>query len=460
MTTQTTAPTTETVQPAGSMMAVPVAAGGALDPAFRPRILGLRCRNCGREEVTGPSFVCPACFGPLEVAYDREAIRAQVSRARIESREPGIWRYLELLPLEDAPARSLAVGSTPLLRADRLGAELGLAAGGLRLKDDTRNPTLSFKDRVVAIAAARDVEFGFDTLACASTGNLAGATAAAAAAVGLRAVVFVPADLEPAKIDHALSYGATVVPVNGTYDDINRLSLEIADEEGWAFVNVNLRPYYSEGSKTLAFEVAEQLGWRLPNVVVGPIASGSLFTKVAKGFDDLVAAGLVEAPARPVRFIGGQPEGCAPVATAFAEGVDEIRPVRAPDTIVRSLSIGSPADGRYALDLARRTGGSVESVPDTATAAAIRQLGRTEGVFAETAAGVTLGALEQAVARGIVGPDDEVVALITGNGVKTPDAKWFGLEGRESGADGQRGGGLAAAIDPSYSAFVRAGLGS
>ena len=295
-----------------------------LDAALRPRVIGLRCRNCERPEATGPNFVCPACFGPLEIVYDRDAIRAQVSRERIAAREPGIWRYLELLPLDAVPARSLAVGSTPLLRADRLGAELGLAPGGLRLKDDTRNPTLSFKDRVVAIATARAVEFGFDTLACASTGNLAGATAAAAAAVGMRAVVFVPADLEPAKIDHALSYGATVVPVNGTYDEINRLSLEIADEEGWAFVNVNLRPYYSEGSKTMAFEVAEQLGWRLPDVIVAPIASGSLFTKVARGFEDLVAAGLVES--KPVRFIGAQAAGCSPVATAFAEGVDEHDP--------------------------------------------------------------------------------------------------------------------------------------
>ena len=459
MTTQTTDATAESAPQAGSMMAVPVVSEGEIDAALRPRVPGLRCRGCGRSEATGPSFVCPACFGPLEVAYDRDAIRAQVSRSRIEGREPGIWRYLELLPLEEAPLRSLAVGSTPLLRADRLGAELGLVASRLRLKDDTRNPTLSFKDRVVAIAAARAVEFGFDTLACASTGNLAGATAAAAAAVGLRAVVFVPADLEPAKIDHALSYGATVVPVNGTYDDINRLSLEIADEEGWAFVNVNLRPYYSEGSKTLAFEVAEQLGWRLPDVLVGPIASGSLFTKVARGFDDLVAAGLVED--KPVRFIGGQAAGCSPVATAFAEGTDEIRPVRAPDTIVRSLSIGSPADGRYALDLARRTGGSIESVPDVSTAAAIRRLGRSEGVFAETAAGVTLGALEQALARGIVGAGDEVVALITGNGVKTPDAKWFGLADAERGpGHGLANGGLAATIDPSYAAFVRAGLGS
>ena len=459
MTTEATDPSTETRRP-GSMMAVPVEAGGEMDAARRPRVIGLQCRNCTRPEATGPNFVCPACFGPLEIVYDRDAIRAQVSRERIAAREPGIWRYLELLPLDAVPARALAVGSTPLLRADRLGAELGLAPGGLRLKDDTRNPTLSFKDRVVAIATARAVEFGFDTLACASTGNLAGATAAAAAAVGMRAVVFVPADLEPAKIDHALSYGATVVPVNGTYDEINRLSLEIADEEGWAFVNVNLRPYYSEGSKTIAFEVAEQLGWRLPDVIVGPIASGSLFTKVARGFEDLVKAGLVES--KPVRFIGAQPAGCSPVATAFADGVDDITPVRNPDTIVRSLAIGSPADGRYALALARRTGGSVEAIPDSATAAAIRRLGRSEGVFAETAGGVTIAGLERALARGLIRSDDEVVALITGNGVKTPDAKWFGLDdGDDVGAvRGPRAGagGLARPIDPSYSAFVGAGL--
>jgi len=467
MTTETTAPD---VRPStASMMAVPVGSGPSAaaaspgDPASRPRVIGLRCRNCHRPEAIGPSFVCPACFGPLEVVYDREAIRAQVSRSRIESRGPGIWRYLELLPVDAPPARGLAVGSTPLVRADRFGAEIGLAPGRLHLKDDTRNPTLSFKDRVVAIAAARAVDFGFDTLACASTGNLAGATAAAAAAIGLRAVVFVPADLEPAKIDHALSYGATVVPVAGTYDDINRLSLEIADEEGWAFVNVNLRPFYSEGSKTLAFEIAEQLGWRLPDVLAAPIASGSLFTKVARGFDDLIAAGLVAD--RPVRFIGSQPEGCSPVAQGFASGGDEIQPVRTPNTIVRSLAIGSPADGRYAVALARRTDGSIQAVPDEATAATIRRLGRTEGLFAETAGGVTLAGLEQAVRAGLVGPDEEVVALVTGNGVKTPDAKWFGLEGGDAdagargAAPGRRGsGGLAAVIGPTYSAFARAGL--
>ena len=438
------------------------------DPAVRSRIAGLRCKNCHRPEALGPYFVCPACFGGLEVVYDREAVRAQVSRATIEARGPGIWRYLELLPVDEAPDRGLAVGSTPLIRADRLGADIGLASGRLYLKDDTRNPTLSFKDRVVAIAAARAVTFGFDTLACASTGNLAGATAAAAAALGLRAVVFVPASLEPAKIDHALSYGATVVPVEGTYDDINRLSLEIADEEGWAFVNVNLRPFYAEGSKTLAFEVAEQLGWRLPDVIVAPIASGSLYTKVALGFEELVAAGLVED--KPVKFIGSQPDGCSPVAQAFASGGDEIHPVRNPDTIVRSLAIGSPADGRYALALARGSGGSIVSVPDAATADAIRRLGRTEGLFAETAGGVTVAGLDRAYRSGIIGPDDEVVALITGNGVKTPDAKWYGLDGSGAGASagaetaarnqhGSAGfGGLANAIEPSYSAFTRAGL--
>jgi threonine synthase len=382
------------------------------------------------------------------VVYDYDVIRRSLDRAAVTARPSGIWRYLELLPVAAAPQRGLHVGSSPLLPAERLGSAIGLDR--LWLKDDTRNPTLSFKDRVVAIAAARAVEFGFDTLACASTGNLAGATAAAAAALGLRAFVFVPADLEPAKIDHALAYGATVVPVRGTYDEINRLSLEIADEEGWGFVNVNLRPFYSEGSKTLAFEIAEQLGWRLPDVVVAPIASGSLFTKVARGFDELARVGLVEP--RAVRFVGAQAAGCAPVATAFASGADAVTPVRQPDTIVRSLAIGSPADGGYALELARRTGGSVESVTDAATANAIRQLGGLEGVFAETAGGVTIAAAEQARRRGIIGSGDEVVALITGNGLKTPDARRFGAEADADGSAIE--GGLARSIEPTYRDFV------
>jgi threonine synthase len=387
-------------------------------------VLGLRCRACGEPEELGPSYVCRACFGPLEVVYDPDVARRTLTREEIATRPSGIWRYLELLPVAGVPARGLAVGSTALVPAQRLGAELGVDA--LWLKDDTRNPTLSFKDRVVAVAAARAVEFGFDTLACASTGNLAGATAAAAAALGLRAFVFVPADLEPAKVEHALGYGATVVRVDGTYDEINRLSLEVADEEGWAFVNVNLRPYYSEGSKTLGFEVAEQLGWRLPDVLVAPIASGSLFTKVAKGFDELVEIGLVEP--KSVRFVGGQPAGCSPVAAAFEDGADQVTPVRRPDTIVRSLAIGSPADGAYAVALARRTGGSIEAVPDEATAAAIRRTAAAEGIFVETAGGVTVAAVEAARRRGVIRDGDEVVALLTGNGVKTPDARNFGSD--------------------------------
>ncbi len=392
-----------------------------------------------------PQLTSAAC-GVARAAAPRSSARAS-SASRASGR---IWRYLELLPVAHVPERGLAVGSTALVRADRLARDLDLGTGtALHLKDDTRNPTLSFKDRVVAVATARAVEFGFDTLACASTGNLAGATAAAAAAAGLRAFVFVPADLEPAKIEHALSYGATVIRVDGTYDDINRLSLEIADEEGWAFVNVNLRPFYAEGSKTIAFEIAEQLGWRLPDVIVGPIASGSMFTKIAKGFDELVEIGLVER--RDVRFVGGQPEGCAPVATAFAEGVDEIRPVRAPDTIVRSLAIGSPADGGYALELARRTGGSIESIPDVATAAAIRRVAADEGIFVETAGGVTVAAVEAARARGVIRDGDEVVAILSGNGVKTPDARRFGLEDEE--------GTVADPIAATYPAFADRYLG-
>jgi threonine synthase len=422
--------------------------GATASGAARSHVAGLRCRACGRPEGIGPSFVCSACFGPLEVAYDYDVARARLTRETVAARAPGIWRYLELLPVERAPERGLAVGSTSLVRADRLARDLDLGTGtALHLKDDTRNPTLSFKDRVVGIAAARAVEFGFDTLACASTGNLAGATAAAAAVLGLKAYVFVPADLEPEKIEHALSYGATVVRVNGTYDDINRLSLEIADEEGWAFVNVNLRPFYSEGSKTIAFEVAEQLGWRLPDVFVAPIASGSMFTKIAKGFAELVDIGLVEP--KEIRFVGGQAAGCGPVATAFEEGVDEIRPVQSPDTIVRSLAIGSPADGPYALELARRTGGSIEGIPDSATASAIRRTAANEGIFVETAGGVTVAAVEAARRRGVIRDGDEVVAILSGNGLKTPDARRYGL--------GDEGAWLADApaepIPATYSAF-------
>ncbi len=315
------------------------------------RILGMRCRNCGGEQPIGLNYVCPACFGPLEVAYDYAVIGASLTRETIAARAPGIWRYAELLPVDAPPARGLPVGSTPLLQADRLAPTLGLDR--LWIKDDTRNPSLSFKDRAVAVAAARALEFGVEALACASTGNLAGATAAAAAAVGLPAYVFIPADLEPAKVDHALAYGATVVPIDGTYDDVNRLCLEVADETGWGFVNINLRPFYAEGSKTLAYEIAESLGWRSPDVIVAPVASGAMFTRVARGFEELADLGLIDR--RPIRFVGGQAAGCAPVATAWAAGTDVIEPVRTPDTIVRSLAIGNPADGRYVVELVNET---------------------------------------------------------------------------------------------------------
>ena len=408
--------------------------------ATTPRITGMACRNCGRTQELALAYVCPACFGPLEVTYDYDQVARTLTRESIAARAPGIWRYLELLPVDAPPLRSLPVGSTPLIAADRLAPTLGVDR--LWIKDDTRNPSLSFKDRPAAIAAARAVDFGVPALACASTGNLAGATAAAAAAVGLPAYVFIPADLETAKVEHALSYGATVVPIDGTYDDVNRLCLEIADETGWGFININLRPFYAEGSKTLAYEIAESLGWRSPDVVVAPVASGAMFTRVARGFEELAEIGLIER--RPIRFVGGQAVGCAPVATAFEVGTDVIEPIREPVTIVRSLAIGNPADGRYVVEVARESGGSVEAVPDAVTAEAIRDVARLEGIYPETAGGVTLGAVAAARRRGVIRDDDEVVALLTGNGLKTPDARTLGL------AEGQ---GLAPVLRPSLSAF-------
>jgi threonine synthase len=426
-------------------MAIDIIPASATRP---PRITGMRCRNCGAGQPLGLSYVCPACFGPLEVDYDYETAGRTLTRESIAARAPGIWRYLELLPVEAPPERGLAVGSTPLLAADRLAPVLGLER--LWIKDDTRNPSLSFKDRAVAVAAASATAFGIEALACASTGNLAGATAAAAAAMGLPAYVFIPADLEPAKVDHALAYGATVVPIEGTYDDVNRLCLEIADETGWGFVNINLRPFYAEGSKTLAYEIAEGLGWRSPDVIVAPVASGAMVTRVARGFEELVELGLIAR--RPIRFVGGQAAGCAPVATAWATGSDVVEPVRSPDTIVRSLAIGNPADGRYVVELVRSTGGSVEAIDDAVTAAAIRSVSRLEGVYPETAGGVTLAAAAAARARGVIGPEDEVVALVTGNGLKTPDARTLG---HPDGVARPGQPGLAPAIRPSLTAFER-----
>jgi threonine synthase len=382
-------------------------------------LAGLRCGNCGADAPVGPNFICSRCFGPLRAHYDYELIASRLTRDVIRARPTSIWRYVELLPVDRAPSDGLAVGFSPLIPAPRLARRLGLER--LWVKDDSRNPTLSFKDRVVAVAAERAREFGFHTLACASTGNLAGSVAATAAALGLRAIVFVPADLEPAKVAQAAALGATVVRVDGPYDAVNRLCLELTDElDGWAVVNVNLRPFYSEGSKTIAFEVAEQLGWRAPDAVVAPIASGSLYTKIARGFEELVTVGLIEP--RDTRFVGGQAAGCGPVAAAFAAGATEVEPVATPRTIVRSLAIGSPADGVPSLELARGSGGSIEGISDEDVVAAARDLAETEGILTETAGGVTVGALRQAIERGVIGADDEVVLVISGNGLKTLDA--------------------------------------
>ncbi|MBX3032241.1 MAG: threonine synthase [Chloroflexi bacterium] len=385
---------------------------------FQPGFTGLRCRNCDTPQETGPVFVCPRCFGPLEPVYDLPALRARLSRAELDARPADLWRFAELLPLDTLPTTAARVGYSPLVSVPRLAAAIGLER--LWIKDDSRNPTLSFKDRVVAVATARAVEFGFTTLACASTGNLAPAVASAAAAHGLRAVVFVPADLEAAKVAQARALGATVVRVDGPYDAVNRLCLELTDElEGWAVVNVNMRPFYAEGSKTIAYEVTQQLGWRTPDVVVAPLASGSLYTKLAKGFDELAEVGLVDRA--PIRFVGGQATGCGPIAAAFESRSEVVEPVERPETIVRSLAIGSPADGPYALKVARTSEGAILGVSDAETVDAIRLLAHTEGIFTETAGGVTLAALRRAVAEGHVDARDEVVLVITGNGLKTLD---------------------------------------
>jgi threonine synthase len=356
-------------------------------------------------------------MGPLEVVYELgSGPRGRELRHEIESGPRDLWRYWRLLPVE-RPADPGAVGWTPLQRAERLGARLGLRA--LYLKNDTVNPSLSFKDRVVAVAAQKAREFGYQTIACASTGNLAGAVAAAAARLGLEAVVFVPSTIEPAKLTVPRIYGARVVVVDGTYDEVNRLCAQIADDRRWAFVNFTLRPYYVEGSKTLLFETAEQLGWRLPDALVIPIASGALFVNTAKAASELVESELVAKTA--VRFFGAQPAGCGPVADAYATESAKYTPVRAPATIAHSLAIGTPADGNRALAIARETGGGVEGTPDDEIIAAIRLVAETEGIFVEPAAGVTLAALARLARTGALDPDGTVVAYLTGNGFKTPE---------------------------------------
>jgi threonine synthase len=380
---------------------------------------GLRCRECGRAYPSEALHVCEYCFGPLEVIYDYEAIAAATTRESLAAGPTSIWRYANLLPAHNDGAVDLGAGFTPLVRADRLAAELGL--GELWLKNDTLNPTGSFKDRVVSVALARARELGFKVAACASTGNLANSVAAHAARAGMRHFVFIPADLEPAKIVTSAVYGHSLVAVDGSYDDVNRLCAELASEHPtWAFVNVNLRTYYAEGSKTLAFETAEQLGWQTPDHVVVPVASGSQLTKVAKGFEELWKVGLLDEEPH-VRVSGAQAEGCSPVATAFSAGDHYVRPVK-PRTIAKSLAIGNPADGIYALDAVRSSGGAVGSVTDDEIVQGIVLLARTEGIFAETAGGVTIATLAKLAASGVVRPDERVVAYVTGHGLKTVDA--------------------------------------
>lgn len=389
--------------------------------AGRPRTtfgpaVGLRCRECGEEYDIGPRYVCEQCFGPLEVAYDF----GTVTRESIESGPRNIWRYRGLLPVVPDVTRTpnTEPGCTRLVRADNLARELGLRR--IWLKDDTGNPTHSFKDRVVAVALAAARAFGFSVLACPSTGNLANAVAAAAARGGIRSVVFVPRDLEQQKITTTAVYGGTLVAVDGNYDDVNRLASELAGEfEDWAFANVNVRPYYAEGSKTLGYEIAEQLGWRLPEQVVVPVASGAQLTKVDKAFGELVSLGLVEE--RPYRVFGAQATGCSPVAQAFKDGHEVVRPVK-PDTIAKSLAIGNPADGPYVLDIVRRTGGAVADVSDEEIVDGIRLLARTEGIFAETAGGVTVAVLKKLADAGQLDPQAETAAIISGDGLKTLDA--------------------------------------
>jgi threonine synthase len=378
----------------------------------------LKCKECGERYPLDARFVCENCFGPLEVEYDLSGLDAEETRRRIQAGPATIWRYADFLPFERSPRTALAAGVTPLVRADRLAERLGIRE--LWVKNDAANPTHSFKDRVVTVALAKARELGYRVAACASTGNLANAVAAHAAAAGLESYVFIPADLEEQKVLATGVYGTHLVKVQGNYDDVNRLCTQLAGEREWAFVNVNFRPYYSQGSKTIGFEVAEQLGFELPDRVISPVASGSLFTKIARGFEEWLEVGLLEGELP--RFNGAQADGCSPVASAFEAGRDVCRPVRFPDTIAKSLAIGDPADGPYALDLARRTGGGVTAVDDDEIRAGIRLLAETTGIFTETAGGVTTAVLRKLADSGEIGADERVVLTITGEGLKTLDA--------------------------------------
>jgi threonine synthase len=380
----------------------------------------LRCHECGRTWGNQPRSICDDCFSPLEVAYDYDALKASISRERISQRPPNMWRYSDLLPLPQGYEPRLPVGFTPMFQAPRLAQKLtGTAARNLYIKNDAVClPTLSFKDRVVAVALANAREFGFDTVSCSSTGNLANAVAAHAAREGLKAWIFIPSDLEPAKILGTNVFGAKVVRIAGNYDQVNRLCSQIADEHRWGFVNVNLRPYYAEGSKTVGFEIAEQLGWRLPDNIVCPMAGGSLITKIKKAFDELIKLGLVEP--KEVKFFGAQATGCSPISTAVKTGSSEIEPQK-PNTIARSLAIGNPADGHYAIKTIKNSGGWSEDISDPEVVDSIRLLAESEGIFTETAGGVTVGCAGKLYRQDRILPEETTVLCITGNGLKTTD---------------------------------------
>jgi threonine synthase len=381
----------------------------------------LECRQCGQREDLAARYYCETCFGPLEVKYDYDAVRRHVSRAHVAAGPQTIWRYRALLPVDRRPV-DLGTGWTPLLKAERLGRELGLR--DLWLKNDSVNPTFSFKDRNVSVAVNKALEFGFDTFACASTGNLAGSVAGFAARAGLKSYVFVPSDLEPNKLVGAAVYGATLVTVDGNYDAVNRLCTQIADQYGWGFANVNLRPFYGEGSKTIAYEIAEQLGWSAPDAIVSPMAGASLLTKIGKALDEMVQVGWLDAAG--TRVIGAQAEGCAPVVRAFKSGADEVLPV-VPNTIAKSIAIGAPADGYYALQAIRRTGGCAEAASDEEIVEGIHLLARTEGIFTETAGGTVVAVTRRLREQGLLEAGERVVLCITGNGLKTPDVLNPGL---------------------------------
>jgi threonine synthase len=378
----------------------------------------LQCRICGQQYPVEPLTICEECFGPLEPAYDLQSFDGEVFRKHVEQGPASLWRYEALLPGGPSIERvDMGAGFTPLRRADRLADVLGLET--LWIKDDSVNPSNSFKDRVVSVATTMARAFGFEAISCASTGNLANATAAHAAKIGMPCYVFIPEDLERAKILATAAYGAKVVAVKGNYDDVNRLCSEVADALPWAFINVNMRPYYAEGSKSLGFEVAEQLGWRLPDHVVVPIASGALLTKIHRAFSELIAIGAVEE--KPYRVSGAQPEGCRPVAEAFKDGAETVQPVK-PNTVARSLAIGNPADGMFAMQVSRQTGGAIEWCTEAEILEGVELLASTEGVFTETAGGVTVANLKRLVEQGFIRPHEEVVVFITGNGYKTVEA--------------------------------------